>query len=231
MYKKIDNIGSSFSKVVYNPEMHCEPKPCENSLALTTCRDAEIFYDSNVKTYSESRSGYPYERSTYNVLNEIGLNPSTDMKRKGNCFVNKDGCDPRLVDPVRNIRFSLDQPSLDGRVSTRSLYNEGTQLENYGVNYGSYKDIKTGQILYYTDDTLSKPYPNPLFVITSDVSHGLFKDPMDSVKPIYTRRPVTNTLNYISDLQDTRDQLAFREDIMSKQMAKQYEQRWDLRWA
>jgi len=53
---------------------------------------------------------------------------------------------------------------------------------------------------------------------------------MDSVKPMYVRVPLTQTNNYISDDQMTRDAIGFREDIMERQMAKYNQTRWDSRW-
>jgi hypothetical protein len=174
---------------------------------------------------ARSRNPQPYQVSDYVILNQPGLTSSDDFVRGENGGYTK-LYDSRLIDPRRNITTTLDVPPLEGYIHPCNLYDEN----NYGKPYSTYSDIKTGQYMYYVDKSDTSPYINPVFTISSDVEHVIFKDPMDSVKPMYVRTPLTKTNQYISDDQTTRDTISFREDIMERQMAKYNQTRWDSRW-
>ena len=126
--------------------------------------------------------------------------------------------DARVLDPRRNILQKFD------RVPGISEYDNSQSYKTSG--YRGYDSIQLGDIEYYVDNELKDPYFNPVFTLGSDVEQSVFIDPMGSHKSQYERVPKSKTLLHVSDYQSTRDQLAFREDLISRQMAIPNQQRF-----
>jgi hypothetical protein len=181
-----------------------------------------------VSEYYEPMSEYKQE---VKFLSKMGLTPMPDYKVVKNS-IGGEGyfypSDSRVIDPVRDIKTILDKPAEVGSVDmdlVSSLDNS-----NYGSIYRTYSDIKNGQIAYYVDPSISQPFFSPVYTLSSYVDKTIFKDPMDSIKPEYIKTPITTTLNSVSSLQDTRDALSFREDLMSKQQNLYNRTSWTNRW-
>jgi len=143
--------------------------------------------------------------------------------------------DARLVDAPRSMMLNLNVPPIDSSVRLNQVYDDN--LTNYGKKYSTYSDINTGQILYYTDKSIEEPYFQPNFVSTSSIDSVIYKDPMGSIKPHYYRKPLIESDNILTDkdkftysLSWLDDSIGFREDLMSKQMAKANQSRWSNRW-
>src|SRR3989344_4237511 len=145
--------------------------------------------------------------------------------------------DPRLYSATRADYTTLDRPPINGNVLMKDLYKK--DLDNYGQGYTPYKDIRDGQIYYYVDRSIDDAYFKPVFAEPAIETAVLYKDPMGALKPEYTRTPVVNTENptvttpefypyCLSFIQDTQ---SFREDLMSYQMRKRNQQRWEPRWS
>jgi hypothetical protein len=214
----------------------------KSNLGIPDCNKRTYFDCTNKVYYKTDKEplinpNYYYGFDRVNLNDRIGLDSSPEFieisckKEADNCNREKVYTTPydgRLIDPRRNITIVLDRPPLEGQVNMNDVYQD--KLLNYGKNYSSYSDIHSGQILYYIDKTISDPYYNPNFVIRSEVEHVLFQDPMGAIKPQYYRRPFTNTFNNLSNDQQTRDTLFFREDIMARQQAKYNQQRFDARY-
>ena len=170
-----------------------------------------------------------------NPQEDIALNNSFGLKYTPGFFPTNTACgtgfttifDPRLV-RADGQKITLDRPPLWGQVPLDKIYDK--QFQGYGKNYKGYRDINTGSIQYYFDKGDANAYFQPLYVIQSDVTHRIFKDPMDSLKVYYDKKPINETLRNVSDYQDTRDTLSFREDIMSKQSEKMNRNDWTRRW-
>ena len=210
----------------------CQPEfayTCQNNDPLSGIR--YDFSCANNIVYNNSLQPSLME----NPQEDIPLNNSFGLKYTPGFFPTKTACgtgfttifDPRLV-RADGQKISLDRPPLWGQVSMDKIYDK--QFQDYGKNYRNYRDINTGQIQYYFDLGDANPYFQPLYVIQSDVTHRVFKDPMDSLKVYYDKKPINETLRNISDYQDTRDTLSFREDIMSKQSEKMNRNDWTRRW-
>lgn len=147
-----------------------------------------------------------------------------DDSRKGYYYPN----DGRVIDAVRNIPLILDRPCESGSVRPNDVSSFDNR--NYLSQYKSYSDIKNGQITYYTDSSISQPFNSPVYTISSTVDKTIRKDPMDSIKPEYIKTPISTTLHYISRDQSTRDALAHREDLMSRQQNLFNRTSWTNRW-
>jgi len=136
--------------------------------------------------------------------------------------------DGRTIDVIRNIPLVLDKKAESGSVHMDDVAYFDNR--NYGSNYKSYKDIKNGQITYYTDSSVNQPFVNPVYILSSTVDKVIRKDPMDSIKPEYIKNPISSTLNYVSKDQATRDALSHREDIMSRQQNLYNRTKWTAHW-
>ena len=127
--------------------------------------------------------------------------------------------DPRLMYPIRGPGYQqLDRIPYTGNVLLKDIYD--SKYANYGKNYKNYKDIHSGQIMYYLDEDIDQPYFLPNYTIRSQVNAEVFKTPMGGTWPRYPKTPLTKNSNYISPQQFTRDTVANREDLMSLQMAR-----------
>jgi len=179
--------------------------------------------------YYEPMSEY---RQEIKFLNKMGLTPMPDYKVVDNPLGGRDGyfypSDSRVIDPVRDIRTILDKPAEVGSVDMDLVGNFDNS--NYGSVYGTYSDIKNGQIAYYTDPSISQPFFAPVYTLSSYVDKTIFKDPMDSIKPEYIKTPITSTLNSVVPSQTTRDVLFHREDLMSRQQNLYNRTSWTNRW-
>jgi hypothetical protein len=164
-------------------------------------------------------------------ISQLGLTPMPDFKIVDNSIGGKGvyyPSDGRIVEAVRDIKTILDKPAETGSVNMDLVSTFDNS--NYGAVYRTYSDIKNGQISYYVDPSVSQPFIAPVYTLSSYVDKTIFKDPMDSIKPEYIKRPLTSTLYSSSSLQDTRDALSFREDIMSKQQNLYNRTSWVNRW-
>ena len=143
--------------------------------------------------------------------------------------------DPRLCNAAAGTWLELDKPPLQNNISSETGLTCETMLDNYGKNYRSYNDINAGQISYYINSEFEDVLFKPVFSKQATVISNVYKDPMDNVKPVYSRianekfNPLVgettlkgvnilgcNTGEYpLSWIKDTQYQ---REDILSRQM-------------
>lgn len=185
-------------------------------------------HEYKINTYYETMELYPQK---IRFENNLGLTQMPDYKIVENGIGGKGvfyPSDGRIIDSVRNMRTILDKPAETGFVDMNKVSTFDNR--NYGGPYKTYSDIKNGQISYYTDPGTSQPFFSPVYTLTSTVDKTIFKDPMDSVKPQYYKKPITSTLHNVSNDQFTRDQLFFREDLMSRQQNLYNRTSWVNRW-
>tara|TARA_A100001011_G_scaffold398765_1_gene504350 strand:+ start:96 stop:878 length:783 start_codon:yes stop_codon:yes gene_type:complete len=145
--------------------------------------------------------------------------------------------DPRLYHAPTSSWLTLDQAPINGSVSLETL-PINPYLDKYGQYYKSYSDINAGQIQYYIDKSVEEPFFRPNFVDSNIAFSSLYQDPMGSIKPQYKLKPIkcddptgptrNNYSGSLSFIQDTTNQ---REDIMSKQMWRQNQQKYSSRYA
>lgn len=147
------------------------------------------------------------------------------------------GTDPRLRDAARGGQvLPLDRPPITYNIDFNTV-NSDESLNNYGKNYKSYADINAGQINYFIDKSRQDAFYSPEFTTSARTIGYMYKDPMGGLKPHYERQPLTcsNPLEIrgakfkggLSWIQDTEEH---RQDLLSKQLWKQNQERWDPRW-
>jgi hypothetical protein len=179
---------------------------------------------SNYFSKSNSYQVMAPEKSQINYLNRLGSEIAPDTYEVCNeCYPDKKGYtyfnDARVMDSFRGIRTVLDSPATVG-------WDKGMNATFYEKNasyklgsYKNYSDMNNSQINYYVDKSVSEPFFNPIYTLSSEVDKIVFVSPMDSVQPAYNKIPITSTLNSVSKDSATRDQLSFRDDLISKQQS------------
>ena len=179
----------------------------------------------------------PKNNNGFNILN-----PEAHMNKYANDFFPIDSghqwgsYDPRLFSASHTQVLTFDRPPIDGRIPLEKIYTDNS-LDEYGKNYRSYSDINAGQITYYIDKSIQDPFFNPIYTNKVLSSGELYRDPMGSLKPHYERHllvpndPInTPRSSYNGCLSWIEDSQEHREDLLSKQMRKNNQQRWEPRW-
>ena len=125
--------------------------------------------------------------------------------------------DPRLISPIHGgQRMALDAPPINGKVRIEDIYNE---RPGYSIppSYPSFQAITNGQIRYYINKDLSKPFISALFASPAKAIQYDYVDPMGSCKPHYIRCPTNGPNTCLSWVNDSQ---MHREDLMSRQLWK-----------
>ena len=146
--------------------------------------------------------------------------------------------DPKLISASHGGQsLTLDRPPIDGTIPLNSVYID-KNLDNYGKSYKSYSDINAGHITYYIDKSIRDPFFGPVYSNPSLTTGMLYRDPMGAFRPQYERYPIDTSdqinskkCSYNGGLSWIEDSQEHREDIISKQMRKHNEQRWEPRWS
>lgn len=125
--------------------------------------------------------------------------------------------DPRLIDPIRNIRTVLDRPAYQPRnvQPLRDIYGQSNQNITPRI-YSNYEDIYAGDVQYYIDPSQAQAYDNPEYAIQTAVVPFVFQDPMGALKPQYDRVSLYKNNQNISDYTFDQDQIGFREDMIER---------------
>jgi hypothetical protein len=245
------------SRTVWNyPKSSCacyqctsESYPCSEgnptNLGVRGCNVSDPYYNCFYRRKFRQDTE-PVIKTGKTILNPQALTSKypvdfkqmTCQKKSGSCLQEQYiSHDPRLVSAAhmgQTLTFS-DLP-LDTTVKLNTLLVDPT-LDNYGQNYGTYSDIKAGNVAYYIDHSIEDPMFYPNFTIPAQIDGNLYKDPMGAFKPEYNRYPVKcrnvldpNVNSYYGSLSSLEDSLGQREDIMALQMRKRNQQRWEPRW-
>lgn len=187
----------------------------------------------------------PVEKSGYDYLNldvvYDKIDPSFD---KVKCPCPIENCsdvvvlsrDPRQFEAMRAMYMPLDTAPINGKVKLKDIYQK--QYENYGLGYKPYNKINDGQIIYYNDRSIEDAFFKPVFSEKAEETAVMYRDPMGSMKPEYTRKAIENTVNpverenkYSDCLSFIQDSQSYREDIMGYQMRKRNQFRFSPLWS
>ena len=145
--------------------------------------------------------------------------------------------DPRQYDSARAEYLPLDRPPMDGNVRLKNVYDQN--LDDYGIGFTPYNQIRDGQIVYYVDKSIEDAFYKPVWSEPAEETSEMFIDPMTSYKPEYNRTAVINTENpttttptfYPYCLSSIQDSQSHREDLMALQQRKNNQSKWTARWA
>lgn len=151
------------------------------------------------------------------------LNKERDVQSAGDFYMkcSQQGAhsnDPRLIDPIRNIRTVLDRPPYQPR-NVQPLQNIYTDCHNDitpRVYNRGYEDIYAGDLEYYIDSSQAQAYDDPEYGIQKVVIPFVFQDPMGALKPQYDRVNLYKNNQNMSDYTFDQDQIGFREDMIER---------------
>jgi hypothetical protein len=132
------------------------------------------------------------------------------------CFLTSN---PKAFDAPRATRGRLDIPSQIPGINEYNMYTEPSLLNYHaGSNYAWYPN--NAEITYYVDRSIQAPFFGPNFGGEGGgrIWYEDYTDPMDSWKPhFYHTQACPENVSRLSFINDTT---FFREDLMSRQMAK-----------
>lgn len=125
--------------------------------------------------------------------------------------------DPRLIDPIRNIKMVLDRPPYQPRnvQPLQHMYDDCSNQIAPKIYDNGYESIYAGDVQYYIDPTQAQAYDNPEYALQEAVVPFVYQDPMGSLKPQYDRVPLFKNNQNISDYTFDQDQISFREDMIT----------------
>jgi len=164
-----------------------------------------------------------YPEPPINIPNQV-INPHLDLHPAPDFFQEPGGTftslDPRLYDPVRNIRLHFDRAAVQPQ-NVQPLQNVASQeLPPWNAHYRNYRDITLGNVQTEWSAQKTQVFPTPVYQIPSNVHGVLFEDPMGSTKPYYLKQPLTQHQTSLSPYTFDQDTMSFREDIMARQSSR-----------
>lgn len=226
------------TKKDYNFDTHGMP----TNMSVRNCQTPKLFecYDKAPFRFDIE----PRDKKGIDVMNPQAMESkySPDFQ-KINC-PNAQGCnqtqytshDPRLFYTPYAQRLALDRPPIESSPKLSQLSTDKS-LDNYGKNYTGYHDIDAGHIVYYINRERQDPFFSPLFTTSAYTYGTLYQDPMGAMKPVYTRTPLkynnpldTQKKSYEGGLSWMQDSMSHREDLLSRQMWRINQERYEPRW-
>jgi hypothetical protein len=242
--------------IVYNyPKSSCDCYKCTHNkynVPNTGTPTNMSVRNCNFPTYFECYDNELFRRDVEPLLQkgQIILNPQVLTQNYAKDFQeiecpNQNGCpkkqyasmDPRLISSLHSGQVqTLNLPPTTSNIKLETLLHD-TSLDKYGQGYKDYTDVNAGQIMYYVSKDQEGPYFPPNFVTSATTTGVLYKDPMGAMKPRYNRKPLTDDNpigpkrnNYEGGLSWIHDSLSHRQDLLSLQMRKINQERYEPRW-
>lgn len=219
-----------------------DQKGIPTNMSITDCENPKLFdcynnlpFLSNIEPNNEG--GFiTINPSVIHNKYSTGFQFKDYPKNQKSSVVQYASKDPRLKSIAGGGEpITLDKPPYDSKVILSEIISD-SNLNRYGQNYKTYSDINAGHIIYYVNKSRQDPFNNPVFSTSAQTTGSLYRDPMGSIKPIYEREPFKNHNPHImKDFYDgglswIRDSQEHREDLVSKQMIKRNQERWEPRW-
>jgi hypothetical protein len=201
--------------------------------------DAKIFYDENldrekkgididtfIKLVSENSSSDEKNKA----LEESEKNMNEFLSSKKSRF--SSGGRLHMFNPIstdNQMNYACNyKPDPIPRLENVYIYPDAEKFKP--KQYSNFREIKGGQIDYFPNRrTVIDNFREPVFVNNSFIQSRIYRDPMGSIKPEYTRIKTKNNVD-IDQLRTIRDTCEMREDILARQMAKDNRTRYEPKW-
>jgi hypothetical protein len=114
------------------------------------------------------------------------------------------------------------------RLENMYSYTDAQQIRP--KQYSNFSEIKGGQIEYLPyRRTVIDNFREPVFVNNAFIKSRIYKDPMGSIKPEYTRIETKNNVD-IDQFNWMKDTCEMREDLMARQMSRDNRTRYEPKW-
>jgi len=187
-----------------------------------TAQQSTLSDTSITPLYEPKMLSYYYPNQNMNLNLDLKNAPDFFPTPKDAEVQGYQSLDPRLIDPRRNIHQILDRPAQQpaGVQPLCLLSQEQSKDQPYVGIYPNYQSITGGNRQYYISPLLSDAFYEPMYQIPSEVKGVVYQDPMGALKPYYDRRPLLQHNPQLSGYTYDQDEMAFREDIMSKQASR-----------
>lgn len=240
-------------KLYQYPESSCRCFDCDqhkyqlptglpSNMSVRGCQFSPYYDCNNKRVFQEVIE--PQVKQGTVPLNPQVLTTSYDTSfQKFDCPNNQGDCkqvfastDPRLISVQHGGQvLTLDIPPIVSNVKFENMYTD-TSLSKYGQNYRTYSDINAGQYYYYVDKSTEDAFHKPLFSTSTKMVGKMYKDPMGAMKPQYDRIPLkkcdpfSSNTNFEGRLSWIQDSEEHRQDLLSRQMQKMNQTRFESRW-
>ena len=217
-----------------------ELKRAIKSLSLTIPDyEARIFFDENVdKTkggidlntfiklvseYSSTAEKNKAQEESEKSMNEI-LNSKESRYSSGGRLHR---FNPISTDNQLNYACNY-KPDPIPRLENMYTYKDAAQFKP--KQYSNFSEIKGGEIEYFPyRRTVIDNFREPVFVNNAFIQSKIYRDPMGSIKPEYSRIRTKNNVE-IDQINWMRDTCEMREDILAKHMSKDNRTRYEPKW-
>ena len=157
------SIFTTNSQYLQNKLSSCDCYNCANNLYLSTKNYANNC-DFSPYFECENKLFFKNQIEPNNKNGSTFLNPTNISKSYASDFyaidcskspignfngIGYSSTDPRLISSMHNGQvLVLDKPPIDENIKLKNVYTD-PRLKYYGQKYNDYRDINSGQILYY----------------------------------------------------------------------------------
>lgn len=182
---------------------------------------------TNINNLREVNNSKFFETTYQDKYNSTGKNKKyfTNGNLSNRCNGNKVYVtnDARVVNNIFGTIMPLDKPSNPGMYKFDDIYS----MDLPSTKYTGLKDIKLGNVQYYTDNNIEQDINRQLVINKSKVLKCNHTDPMGS--RYASNNIISDTIdkNNLSDYQYHRDDLYRREEMMSRALNKIRQNDWD----
>ena len=201
--------------------------------------DAKSFYDENVDNvkggidlntfikfvseHSSAEEKNKAEEEAEKNMNEILSSKTSKFSSGGRLHI----FNPISTDNQINYACNY-KPDPIPRLENIYTYTDAEKFKPQ--QYSHFSEIKGGQIEYYPQRrTVIDNFRTPNFVNNAFIQSKIYRDPMGSIKPQYSRIETKNTVD-IDQLNWMKDSCEWREDLISRQMSKDNRTRYEPKW-
>jgi len=199
--------------------------------------DAKIIFDEksdkekkgiDIDTFIEIVAKYATSSAEKNkALEDSEINMNEFLSSKKSRFSSGGMFNPISTDNQLNYACNY-KPDPIPRLENVYIYPDAEKFKP--KQYSNFRQIKGGQIEYFPNRrTVIDNYKEPVFVNNAFVQSKIYRDPMGSIKPEYTRIRTKNNVE-IDQLRTIRDTCEMREEILARQMAKDNRTRYEPKW-
>ena len=176
-----------------------------------------------VSEYSSTAEKNKAQEESENTMNEI-LNSKESRYSSGGRLHR---FNPISTDNQLNYACNY-KPDPIPRLENMYSYKDAKEFKP--KQYSNFSEIKGGQIEYFPyRRTVIDNFREPVFVNNAFIQSRIYKDPMGSIKPEYTRIRTKNNVD-IDQINWMRDTCEMREDILAKHMSKDNRTRYEPKW-
>lgn len=206
-------ISDFDAKLIYNENLDAEKKGI----------NIDTFINLVAKYATSSAEKNKAQEESEKSMNEFLSSKSSRFSSGGRLHM----FNPISTDNQMNYSCNY-KPDPIPRLENVYIYPDAEKFKP--KQYSNFREIKGGQIDYFPNRrTVIDNFREPVFVNNAFIQSKIYRDPMGSIKPEYTRIRTKNNVE-IDQLRTIRDTCEMREEILARQMAKNNRTRYEPKW-